>query len=278
MICLDVLRALGRSRSRSTLPRRGRPGRGRARGSTRLAERGELADGETTRRARAGSSSGWRSPSRARSSCGTRPAGRRRVSRLPVGGWRNGVRDPAERADWALDHRSSSADTRDGLTEARGTSEQLERERGMLTPVPRSDCTAAREAASARLDGELSELEAARLDLHLRGCAECRVYAEGIQAIAAELRAAPLEPPQITSFCRGEAAFRLRDRGRLPRPARRGRRLLVRARQGGQRESARAGRDGSRSEAVNQRRSAPKNAAWRCCRASRRGRSRSPAA
>ena len=65
----------------------------------------------------------------------------------------------------------------------------------MLTPVPPTDCMLARESASARLDNELSELENARLDAHLRGCAECFAYAEEIGAIAVRLRAAALERP-----------------------------------------------------------------------------------
>ncbi|MGZ6670241.1 MAG: zf-HC2 domain-containing protein [Solirubrobacteraceae bacterium] len=65
----------------------------------------------------------------------------------------------------------------------------------MLTPVPPTDCMLARESASARLDNELSELENARLDAHLRGCAECLAYAEEIGAIAVRLRAAALELP-----------------------------------------------------------------------------------
>jgi predicted anti-sigma-YlaC factor YlaD len=65
----------------------------------------------------------------------------------------------------------------------------------MLTPVPPTDCMLARESASARLDDELSELENARLDAHLRGCAECLAYAEEIGAIAVRLRAAALERP-----------------------------------------------------------------------------------
>jgi predicted anti-sigma-YlaC factor YlaD len=65
----------------------------------------------------------------------------------------------------------------------------------MLTPVPPTDCMLARESASVRLDGELSELEAARLDAHLRVCADCRAYAAEVGAIAGQLRAAPLERP-----------------------------------------------------------------------------------
>jgi predicted anti-sigma-YlaC factor YlaD len=67
----------------------------------------------------------------------------------------------------------------------------------MLNLVPKSDCAQAREAASARLDCELSELDAARLDVHLRGCAECRAYTHEIETITVGLRTAPLERPEI---------------------------------------------------------------------------------
>ncbi|HVM58630.1 MAG TPA: zf-HC2 domain-containing protein [Gaiellaceae bacterium] len=65
----------------------------------------------------------------------------------------------------------------------------------MLTPVPPTDCMLARESASVRLDGELSELESARLDAHLRVCADCRAYAAEVGAIAEQLRKAALERP-----------------------------------------------------------------------------------
>ena len=68
----------------------------------------------------------------------------------------------------------------------------------MLNLVRQNDCAQAREAASARLDCELSELETARLELHLRDCAECRAYAHEIETITAGLRAAPLERPKTT--------------------------------------------------------------------------------
>lgn len=67
----------------------------------------------------------------------------------------------------------------------------------MLIPVPQSDCLQAREAASARLDGELSELEAVRLNAHLRECAACSVYALELSALAESLRRADLEQPQL---------------------------------------------------------------------------------
>jgi anti-sigma factor RsiW len=58
----------------------------------------------------------------------------------------------------------------------------------------------ARESVSARLDGELSELEAAGLDDHLRGCVDCSAFARELHALGAELRAAPLERPEIEVF------------------------------------------------------------------------------
>jgi predicted anti-sigma-YlaC factor YlaD len=65
----------------------------------------------------------------------------------------------------------------------------------MLTPVPPTECSRAREAASARLDGELSELELVQLDAHLGRCAACAEYAQLIATTALELRAAALEQP-----------------------------------------------------------------------------------
>jgi hypothetical protein len=49
---------------------------------------------------------------------------------------------------------------------------------------------------SAQLDGELSELGSARLSAHLRECASCSAFALELGAIAARLRAAPLEQPE----------------------------------------------------------------------------------
>jgi predicted anti-sigma-YlaC factor YlaD len=78
-----------------------------------------------------------------------------------------------------------------------GTSREDRKTQAMLNLVPKSDCAQAREAASARLDGELPELDAARLDVHLRACAECRAYAAEIETITVGLRAVPLEWPEI---------------------------------------------------------------------------------
>jgi len=70
----------------------------------------------------------------------------------------------------------------------------------MLTPVPPSECMRARAAVSGRLDDELTELEAARLDVHLRHCPDCRTFAAQTAAITAELRRAPLEVPLAPAF------------------------------------------------------------------------------
>ncbi|MDX6442494.1 MAG: putative zinc-finger [Gaiellaceae bacterium] len=70
----------------------------------------------------------------------------------------------------------------------------------MLTPVPPSNCARARESASARLDGELAELQAAQLEAHLRSCPECRAYVAGIEVITRDLRAAALEQPAVAAF------------------------------------------------------------------------------
>jgi predicted anti-sigma-YlaC factor YlaD len=70
----------------------------------------------------------------------------------------------------------------------------------MLKLIPSSDCSHAREALSARLDGELSELEGAGLDGHLRACAECSAFARELQALSLGLHAAALEQPRIEIF------------------------------------------------------------------------------
>ena len=55
-------------------------------------------------------------------------------------------------------------------------------------------CERARECASLRLDGELSEFEQAILGAHLARCEPCRSFAAELDAVTTRLRNAPLEP------------------------------------------------------------------------------------
>jgi predicted anti-sigma-YlaC factor YlaD len=48
---------------------------------------------------------------------------------------------------------------------------------------------------SLRVDGELSELESALLDSHLRGCDRCRAFVHNVGAATAALRSAGAEEP-----------------------------------------------------------------------------------
>ncbi|MBV8479979.1 MAG: zf-HC2 domain-containing protein [Actinobacteria bacterium] len=66
----------------------------------------------------------------------------------------------------------------------------------MSTPAwPPSSCQWARQAISAQLDDELSEIGTARLRHHLRTCAECSAYAQEAAAVTTRMRMAPLVLP-----------------------------------------------------------------------------------
>jgi predicted anti-sigma-YlaC factor YlaD len=56
-----------------------------------------------------------------------------------------------------------------------------------------SACDRAREALSVALDGELSELDRARLDAHLERCPDCAAFEADASAVAQLLRQAPQE-------------------------------------------------------------------------------------
>jgi predicted anti-sigma-YlaC factor YlaD len=58
-------------------------------------------------------------------------------------------------------------------------------------------CDRAREYASLRLDGELSELEGALLDSHLDHCPSCRAFSEDLVGLTGQLRTAPLARPEF---------------------------------------------------------------------------------
>jgi predicted anti-sigma-YlaC factor YlaD len=65
-----------------------------------------------------------------------------------------------------------------------------------MTVYARShDCDRIRSWISAALDGELSELESALVQGHLRTCASCSRFEAGAAALTKALRAAPLERP-----------------------------------------------------------------------------------
>ncbi len=66
-----------------------------------------------------------------------------------------------------------------------------------LTPR-NSRCDRARQWASLRLDGELSELEGALLEKHLEGCPSCSAFAAGLARTTEAVRAVPLERPDIS--------------------------------------------------------------------------------
>lgn len=58
-------------------------------------------------------------------------------------------------------------------------------------------CDGIRELCSASLDGELSELDAVRLEGHLASCPSCRSYVETAQAASRLVRQTPLEEPSF---------------------------------------------------------------------------------
>ncbi len=67
----------------------------------------------------------------------------------------------------------------------------------MLVRASFSQCRRRREQIALRLDGALSEVEAAGLDAHLAGCVECRRYGADLAATTQLLRIAPLEEPEF---------------------------------------------------------------------------------
>ena len=76
-------------------------------------------------------------------------------------------------------------------------------------------CTAYREAISARLDGEPLGLPARDLDAHLAGCPGCAAWADDAAAVTRRARLAPAPPvPDLT-----EAVLAALPR-ELPRAAR----------------------------------------------------------
>ncbi len=60
-----------------------------------------------------------------------------------------------------------------------------------MKPITRQ-CERAREYASLRLDGELSEFEQALLGAHLARCEPCRSFADELESLTDHMRATPL--------------------------------------------------------------------------------------
>ena len=60
---------------------------------------------------------------------------------------------------------------------------------------PDRSCARAREWASLRLDGELSELERLFLGRHLARCAECAAFADSLSTFTTKIRETPPELP-----------------------------------------------------------------------------------
>jgi anti-sigma factor RsiW len=67
----------------------------------------------------------------------------------------------------------------------------------MSFSVVQDECGRARESISARLDSELSELDSAHLNAHLRRCPECAAHARELAGLTVALREAALEQPGV---------------------------------------------------------------------------------
>jgi anti-sigma factor RsiW len=64
----------------------------------------------------------------------------------------------------------------------------------MMSGLP-TECRWAREAASARIDGELAEVESLRVDRHLRACLACFAHVSDVGSVAVAIRGGTLEQP-----------------------------------------------------------------------------------
>lgn len=68
---------------------------------------------------------------------------------------------------------------------------------GAVFPHRDGRCERAHQWSSLRLDGELSDLENARLERHLETCAGCRAFDRQVSSTTEALRTAPLENAPI---------------------------------------------------------------------------------
>ena len=77
-------------------------------------------------------------------------------------------------------------------------------------------CERARQWVSLRADGELSQLEQARLERHLGACPSCAAAAGGLAGVAQLLRSAPLARPHQPAAVVGVPARVARRRLLVP--------------------------------------------------------------
>jgi predicted anti-sigma-YlaC factor YlaD len=73
-----------------------------------------------------------------------------------------------------------------------------------------SECAWAREAASARLDDELAEVDGLRLDRHLLKCLGCFAHVSAVGGIAIAIRGDELQQPTSRIFTPGTPRRRRR--------------------------------------------------------------------
>ena len=67
-----------------------------------------------------------------------------------------------------------------------------------MRATPLEPCLWASQRLSLWLDGEISEFEHARLDEHLRSCADCRAYAAQLRGVTEMLRSALQDEPSVS--------------------------------------------------------------------------------
>ena len=73
------------------------------------------------------------------------------------------------------------------------------------------NCDRARAWVSMRLDDEISELEDALLDAHLRRCPACREFEDSVRSAVVVLRTQPLEPIEHPAVISGRRRLKMRS-------------------------------------------------------------------
>ena len=77
------------------------------------------------------------------------------------------------------------------------------------------NCDRARAWVSMRLDDEISELEDALLDAHLRRCPACREFEDSVRSAVVVLRTQPLEPIEHPAVISGRRRLKMRSSRRF---------------------------------------------------------------